>query len=220
LAAHKLAEGYRAFKLKVGFGAERDRRSLAAVRETIGPSPPLMVDANQAWSVDEAIAAGRRMEGFRLDWLEEPVRADTPNAGWTRLSREQPLPLAGGENLAGIAPLVAFAETPGVAVVQPDIGKWGGFSGCVEAGRAVLARGLRFCPHWLGAAGVGLTASLHLKAAVGGPGYVEVDANPLRDAFAGTAFQVREGRVSLHGAPGLGIEPDLAAFRDYLTYQA
>ncbi|MGE8317904.1 MAG: mandelate racemase/muconate lactonizing enzyme family protein [Comamonas sp.] len=221
LAAHKLAEGYRAFKLKVGFGAERDLRNLAAVREVIGQDLPFMVDANQAWSMDEAIAAGRRMAGFGLGWLEEPVRADTPNADWTRIAREQPLPLAGGENLAGVAPLAAFAATPGVAVVQPDIGKWGGFSGCVEVGRAVLAQGKRFCPHWLGA-GVGLTASLHLKAAVGGPGYVEVDANPnlLRDLFAGDAFQVNAGQVSLHGAPGLGIEPDLAACRDYLTYQA
>lgn len=221
LAAEKLAEGYRAFKLKVGFGMERDLHNLAAVREVIGPDLPFMVDANQAWSVDEAIAAGRRMKRFNLGWLEEPVRADTPNADWARIALEQPLPLAGGENLAGVASLVAFAETEGVAVVQPDIGKWGGFSGCVEAGRAVLARGKCFCPHWLGA-GVGLTASLHLKAAVGGPGYVEVDANPnvLRDVFAGDAFRVIDGSVTLGDAPGLGVEPDLAACRDYLTYQA
>jgi D-galactarolactone cycloisomerase len=85
----------------------------------------------------------------------------------------------------------------------------------------VLAQGKRFCPHWLGA-GVGLTASLHLKAAVGGPGYVEVDANPnpLRDLFAGPAFRVADGSVPLHGAPGLGIEPDLAACRGDVTFQS
>lgn len=221
LAAQKLAEGYRAFKLKVGFGAERDLRNLAAVREVIGPDLPFMVDANQAWNVDEAIAAGRRMVDFDLGWLEEPVRADTPNADWAQVAREQPLALAGGENLAGTADLLAFAETQGVAVVQPDIGKWGGFSGCVPVGRAVVALGKRFCPHWLGA-GIGLTASLHLKAAVGGPGYVEVDANPnlLRDLFAGDTFRVVDGKVSLHTAPGLGAEPDLAACREHVTYQS
>jgi len=221
LAAQKLTEGYRAFKLKVGFGAERDLRNLAAVREVIGPDLPLMVDANQAWSVQEAIAAGRRMANFDLGWLEEPVRADTSNADWAQVAREQPLALAGGENLAGTADLLAFAETEGVAVVQPDIGKWGGFSGCVPVGRAVQSLGKRFCPHWLGA-GIGLTASLHLKAAVGGPGYVEVDANPnlLRDLFAGDAFRVVDGSVSLHTAPGLGAEPDLAACREHVTYQS
>lgn len=221
LAAQKMDEGYRAFKLKVGFGAERDLRNLTAMREAIGEKLPLMVDANQAWSVEEAVTAGRRMEPFQLGWLEEPVRADTPNAQWARLALEQPLPLAGGENLAGVASLVAFAETKGVVVVQPDIGKWGGFSGCVEVGKAVLASNKLFCPHWLGA-GIGLTASLHLKAVVGGPGYVEVDANPnlLRDMFAGDAFRVDEGVVSLHDAPGLGVEPDLQGTRQYVTFQS
>lgn len=221
LAAQKLSEGYRVFKLKVGFGAERDLRNLRALREVIGTAAPLMVDANQAWSVDEAIAAGRRMAGHGLDWMEEPVRADTANVQWTRIAREQPLPLAGGENLAGLDALQAFAATQGVAVVQPDIGKWGGFTGCVAVGRAVLAQGKRFCPHWLGA-GVGLTASLHLKGAVGGPGYVEVDANPnlLRDRFAGPAFRVVDGCVALGDAPGLGIEPDVQACGEFLTFQA
>jgi L-alanine-DL-glutamate epimerase-like enolase superfamily enzyme len=69
---------------------------------------------------------------------------------------------------------------------------------------------------------VGLTTSRHLKAAVGGPGDVAVDANPnrLRDLFAGDAIQVREGQVALPGAPGLHVEPDLAACRHYLTYRA
>ena len=73
------------------------------------------------------------------------------------------------------------------------------------------------CPHWLGG-GIGLVASLHLKAAVGGAGFVEVDANdnPLRDALGRPLPAVRDSRVTLDDGPGLGVEPDiagLAAFR-------
>ena len=218
LAAAKLAEGYRAFKLKVGFGAQRDDANLQAVREVIGPDAPFMVDANQAWGMEEAIVAGRRMERFGLGWLEEPVRADASAADWTRLAAEQPLRLAGGENLTGLPQFDAFIGASGMQVMQPDLGKWGGFSGCVEVGRRTLQQGKTFCPHWLGG-GIGLTASFHLKAAVGGPGYVEVDANPnpLRELLAMPAFALVDGAVQLDERPGLGVEPDLAACRDFLV---
>ena len=216
LAAAKLAEGYRAFKLKVGFGDARDEANLRALRQVIGADLPLMVDANQGWDVDAAIAAGRRMAAHGLGWLEEPIRADAPQEAWARVAAEQPLPLAAGENLAGHARFEAAIRCGFLQVIQPDIGKWGGFSGCLEVGRQALAQGRMFCPHWLGA-GIGLTASLHLKAAVGGPGYVEVDANPnaLREGLAEPPFSVQDGAVTLGDRPGLGVEPDLAACRAF-----
>jgi L-alanine-DL-glutamate epimerase-like enolase superfamily enzyme len=218
LAAQKLAEGYRAFKLKVGFGAARDDANLRAMRAVIGEETPFMVDANQAWTLAEALAAGRAMQAHGLGWLEEPLRADAPLADWRRLAQEQPLPLAGGENLAGLPQFDTVIDSGVLSVLQPDLGKWGGITGCLQVGRAALARGRLFCPHWLGG-GIGLTASLHLKAAVGGPGYVEVDANPnpLRELLAQPAFALQDGAVVLGDAPGLGVAPDLLATRDYLV---
>lgn len=218
LAAAKLAEGYKAFKLKVGFGAERDTSNLQAVRDVIGANTPLMVDANQAWSLDEAIAAGRRMERFGLGWLEEPIRADASPADWSRLAAEQPLSLAGGENLSGLSQFASFIGASGMSVIQPDLGKWGGFSACIQVGRLALKQGKMFCPHWLGG-GLGLTASFHLKAAVGGLGYVEVDANanPLRELLAMPTFALVKGAVQLDNRPGLGVVPDLVACRDYIV---
>jgi L-alanine-DL-glutamate epimerase-like enolase superfamily enzyme len=72
------------------------------------------------------------------------------------------------------------------------------------------------CPHWLGG-GIGLLATLHLKAAVGGPGFAEVDANPnpLRELLAGELPAVRDGSVTLSERPGHGAEPDLEALRPY-----
>lgn len=218
LAAAKLQEGYRAFKLKVGFGAARDDANLRAMREVIGPDLPFMVDANQAWTLDQALQAGRAMQPYGLAWLEEPVRADTALPDWERLAREQPLPLAGGENLAGLARFDDFIASPALSVLQPDLGKWGGITGCLQVGRRALQQNKLFCPHWLGG-GIGLTASLHLKAAVGGAGYVEVDANPnpLRELLATPPFALKDGAVTLDESPGLGVEPDLQATRGYLV---
>jgi len=73
-----LARGYRHFKLKVGGGLEQDRRRLAIAREVIGydAGNVLMVDANQVWSVPEAIEYMRALAEFRPWFIEEPTSPD------------------------------------------------------------------------------------------------------------------------------------------------
>jgi D-galactarolactone cycloisomerase len=212
LAARKRDEGYRAFKLKVGFGLERDMANLAALRDLLGWDVPMMVDANQAWDADTAIAAAQQLASFKLDWLEEPMPADAPPLDWARVAAACPMPLAGGENIRGSVNFMRAIEQNALQVIQPDLGKWGGFSGCLAIGRQARERGKRFCPHWLGG-GIGLIASMHLKAAVAGDGYVEVDANdnPLRELLASPFPAVSAGLVELSRRPGLGIDPDLAS---------
>ena len=217
LAATKRDEGYTAFKLKIGFGAERDLRNLQALRDLLGSHATLMVDANQAWSLDEAKEMSQRIAPFRPIWLEEPIAADAPLQDWLALARETPVPLAGGENILGERSFDAAIEAGALSVIQPDLGKWGGFSGCLPVARRAVANDRMFCPHWLGG-GVGLVASCHLKAAVGGPGFVEVDANPnpLRDLIARPALAHMGGSIRLSDRPGLGLSDDwstIAGFR-------
>jgi L-alanine-DL-glutamate epimerase-like enolase superfamily enzyme len=216
LAAAKRDEGYRAFKLKIGFGADRDIANLAALRQLLGPDTPLMADVNQGWDVETALSMLPRLEEYGLGWLEEPVPADTPWPVWRELARKAGMPLAAGENLRGKAAFEEALHSRAIGVFQPDLGKWGGFSGCVPLGRRVNEAGRLFCPHWLGG-GIGLMASMHLKAAVGGPGYIEVDANenPLREALGGRFPDIVDGVIALSARPGLGIEPDIERLRPF-----
>jgi L-alanine-DL-glutamate epimerase-like enolase superfamily enzyme len=218
LVDEKAKEGYTAFKLKVGFDDQQDERNVRQLRDHVGADSVLMVDANQAWSLELARKMIAKFEPHGLAWIEEPVPADTPWASWRQLAEGTDQRLAAGENLRGAAAFSSAHTEGGLRVIQPDIGKWGGFSGCVPVGRTVTEQGHWFCPHWLGA-GIGLRASMHLKAAVGGPGYVEVDANPnpLRELLAHPDFSVHNGTVSLTDEPGLGVEPLLEAARPYLV---
>lgn len=211
LATTMRERGHRAFKLKVGFGEARDLGNLAALRAALGPDARLMVDANQGWEPDVAARMARLMAPFGIDWLEEPIRADSPAGDWRALAAQSQIRLAAGENMRD-AEFAAAIASGHLGVLQPDLGKWGGFSRCVEIGRAALAGSLRFCPHWLGG-GVGLLASAHLLAAVGGDGMVEVDSNPnpLREHMLDRPMTVADGRLLLPGGPGLGATPDLAA---------
>ena len=209
LAEAKAAEGYGAFKLKVGFGAERDLGNLANLRRSVGDVATLMVDANQAWTVGEARVMADRLSPFRPLWLEEPIAADEPLARWRELAETSKISLAAGENLRG-QEFSDFLAAGVLKVIQPDVAKWGGFSGCLPLGKVAAEAGAWLCPHWLGA-GVGLLATLHLKAAIGGEGFAEVDANPnpLRNLLAGDLPVVRQGGMSLSERAGLGAEPDL-----------
>jgi len=219
LAAEKRAEGYRAFKLKVGFGADRDLANLAALRAVLGDDAGLMIDANQGWDLATAIDMSRQAAPFRLDWLEEPLRVDAPAEDWRRLADGAETPLAGGENLRGETEFDDAIRGSVLQVIQPDIGKWGGFTGCLPVARQALAAGKRFCPHWLGG-GVGLLASLHLLAAAGGDGLLEVDSNPnpLRHLMAAPFPDIADGRMRVPRGAGLGVAPDLDALERYRVW--
>jgi len=207
--------GYTAFKLKVGFGAARDLANLADVRAAAGADADVMVDANQAWDLDSAIAMGRRLAELAPGWLEEPLRADRPWPEWQRLAAACGIPLAAGENVIGVDAFDALIASRAIAVVQPDLAKWGGVSGMLDVIGRIDTAGLRHCPHYLGA-GIGLLASAHVLAAnARAGGLLEVDANenPLRTLLCPPLASLRDGRVTLDAAPGLGIEPDIAALR-------
>ena len=208
------AGGFGAFKLKVGFGWETDEANLRQLREGLGPEAVIAADANGAWTAEEAARMSDRLAGFGVAWLEEPIPADSPPEDWRRLAEESPLPLAGGENLRGEAEFAATLETGALDIIQPDITKWGGFSGGLPLARRILAAGKRFYPHYLGG-GIGLLASAHLLTATGGDGLLEIDANPnpLREALARPFPTIKKGQMKLPQTPGLGTTPDIVAVK-------
>jgi L-alanine-DL-glutamate epimerase-like enolase superfamily enzyme len=210
------ASGYRAFKIKVGFGEETDLGSLRPVASKLGDDERLMVDANQGWDLAAACRMAPRLAEFGLGWIEEPLPADRPWAEWVQVAAAAPAPLAGGENIRGAGLFQQAIDSGLLGILQPDAAKWGGHSGCLPVAKAALAAGRTYCPHFLGG-GIGLMHSLHLLAAVRGPGLLEVDANPnpLREGVLGGLLDVTEGCVSLPGGQGLGLEPDLKPLANF-----
>ncbi len=201
--------GYRAYKLKVGFGREQDLANLRALRRHLGTEASIAIDANQAWHLDEAIAMCRAVAVHRPLWLEEPIAVDSPPDDWQRLAKASPIPLAGGENLRGERAFDAVIAAGAIEVIQPDLAKWGGISKTLPLAKRIMAAGHSYCPHYLGG-GVGLMASAHLLAAVGGDGMLEIDSNPnpLREGLAMPYPPLDDGELWLTEAAGLGTAPE------------
>lgn len=211
--------GFRTFKVKVGFDAKADPGKVVALAATLAEGEQLLADANQAWDLPAAQDFLARSANARLGWMEEPIAADAPAADWQMLA-DGPVPLAGGENIAGEAEFDAALALGALSFVQPDLAKWGGVTGCLAVARKALAVGRVYCPHFLGG-GIGLMASAHVLAAAGGPGLLEVDMNPnpLRDALADVTEAMSHGLWSLSDLPGLGIETLPEAILDRVTHR-
>lgn len=206
-AAAAMAQGYAGCKIKLGFGAQTDSANLRGTRARIGAATPLMADANQGWTCEQALALLPVADEVGLAWLEEPLRHDAPDADWLALAGRTQVPLAAGENFTSMAEFDGLPGRRGVKILQPDLGKWGGATMSLAIGRASARAGLVYCPHWLGS-GVGLLASMHVKAASRTPGgYVEVDVNPnaMRERILEQVVGPPSGgALVLSDAPGVG----------------
>jgi len=177
-------EEHQTFKLKVGFDMAADISAVCAIQNGLSASEAIACDANQAWSVDQAQRFVTGITGVPLQWLEEPLPVFAQTTQWQSLAQSCPIPLAGGENLSGNAEFDDAINLGHLSVIQPDVTKWGGITGCLGVAKTALGAGRRYFPHFLGA-GIGLAASAELLAAVGGDGLLEIDVNdnPLRSLF-------------------------------------
>jgi L-alanine-DL-glutamate epimerase-like enolase superfamily enzyme len=214
------AAGYRAFKVKLGFGTERDLATLRPVFATLQAGERVMVDINQGWDFAAAVRGVQALREFPLGWIEEPLTCDRPAWEWAAVRAAAAAPVAAGENLRGALAFHQALADGQLDVVQPDCAKWGGHSGTLPVAQAVVGAGRMYCPHFLGGA-VGLVHSLHLLAAVRGPkgqeGLLEwdVNPNPLRERLLEGLLPLRDGMVAPPDGPGLGFTPALGRIAEF-----
>ena len=213
-----IKKGYSSFKLKIGFGIKKDLGNIKEIKNILPEKSSLMVDANQAWNLNEAIEACKLLEDLNLCWLEEPIPANSEIKEWIHLKDSTKITLAAGENFNSHREFSSFFQNKVFGYLQPDIAKWGGFTECSKLIKNIIQNKITYCPHYLGG-GIGLVASAHLLSASNGKGILEVDINdnPLRSDIVGDIFEKNSGFATLSDIPGLGFEPNLKAISKYLV---
>jgi D-galactarolactone cycloisomerase len=197
-----------AVKVKVGGALASDVDRVAAVREEIGPSMPLLLDVNAALDARSAIALARAVDGYDCYWLEEPVPPEDL-AGMAHVRRSVNLPVATGEQSSSIYTFRDHLRAEAADVYMPNVTKAGGISECQRIATLVHAENLKMAPHGVGS-GVGLAATLQWCAAM--PNFLVYEynqfLNPLRHDILKTSIQFEAGRLWVPEGPGLGVEID------------
>ncbi len=218
-----VAEGFHAVKIKIGFEVEEDLRVIEAVRDSIGEHTRLMIDANHGYDTLEAIELGQRAAKFNIDWFEEPVLPELL-AAYQQVRSGQPIAVAGGETWHGRYGMQAPLEEHVVDIIQPDICGCGGFSEIRRIADMAAMQGIRLVPHVWGT-GVQLAASLQWMAAMipNPPRRVPLEPilefdrthNPFRQAILTQPLEHQQGIVQIPDGPGLGIEINRDALRQF-----
>jgi D-galactarolactone cycloisomerase len=203
--------GYRDMKLH-----EITAPEIIAARKALGDNARLMVDVNCPWAVWEALDMARDLEDLDLTWLEEPVWPPGDHEGLSRVRREGGIPIAAGENAAGLHDFRAAFEAEAQDIAQPSVTKIGGPSAMIEIAALAKAFGVRLVPHnaYFGA---GYLASLHVNAALAPDApferlFVDLEASPYHELV-----EAKDGKVALPAGPGLGRDPDMDVLRRYLV---
>ncbi|HEV2124894.1 MAG TPA: mandelate racemase/muconate lactonizing enzyme family protein [Chloroflexota bacterium] len=210
------ARGFRATKIRVGRGAPEDSAArVRAVREAVGPDVQIMVDANQAWDTDEAIAHARAMEPYDVSWLEEPL--PSPNRSqrrtkevkdWDaetgRVAAATSIPIASGENHVTLEECRDLIDKGHVRFMQFDCIKNGGITAFAKVAAYSEAKGVLLAPHHV--------PHFHVQLAAAYPHAVWAEAfeNAKQhvawlDLFPGYPA-VRDGLMECHDTPGWGFE--------------
>ena len=153
LSREAVAAGWGHVKIKVGRDVEDDARRASIIREEIGPERKLMMDANQVWEVDEAIANMERLAEFDPWWIEEPTSPDDV-LGHAEIARAvAPIGVATGEHCQNRVLFKQLMQADAISFCQIDACRLGGVNEVVAVLLLAAKFGVPVCPH---AGGVGL----------------------------------------------------------------
>jgi len=192
--------GFRGSKIKIGRPhVSEDRERLAAVRKALGDGFEIMTDANQGFTLDEAIRRAGRFADLDLAWIEEPLPADDLD-GHIRLSKSTSTPIAVGESLYSIRHFREYMAKGACSIVQTDVARIGGITPWLKVAHAAEAFDMPMCPHFL--------MELHVSLACAVPNGRYVEYIPQLDDLTTTGMRVEDGMALAPNEPGIGVAWD------------
>lgn len=219
------AAGLDCFKMKVGQDIEFDKKRLAFIREVIGNDSKLMLDANQVWGVDEAIAHMEELIDFNPTWIEEPTARDDV-LGFVKIAqslKEHGIGVAAGEQVPSPVIFKQLITSDAIQYCQIDATRLGGVNDVLAVILMAAKYNVPVCPH---GGGVGLCNMIQHYAlwdqiCVAGHSDTQVVEylNFLQDDVFINPIQISDGGYVTPSTPGWGLEmyPDFVNKHIYPT---
>jgi len=207
-AAGFAASGFRKIKIKVGQDPDLDRARLAAIRKAVGDGCGISIDANQGWTVPQAIRALRSMEEFRVDFVEQPVAA-WDLAGLREVRRRSPIPVMADEALFSPHDAINLVRAGACDYFNIKLMKCGGVRNALKIAHIAEAANVRSMVGCMLETRLALTAAAHVMSAESNIIFADLDGHTSHavDPIIG-GMELDGGTVTLPETPGLGVDID------------
>lgn len=192
------AAGFQGAKIKVGLPRVADDVvRLRAVRDAVGDGFELMVDANQCFTLSEALRRADAYARLGIAWFEEPLPADDLT-GHARLAAASAVPIAVGESLYSPGQFADYVAQGACSIVQVDVARVGGITPWLKVAHLAECHDLAVAPHFL--------MELHVSLTAATPAAKWVEYIPQLDAVAHSRVLIAAGEAAAPDVPGLGID--------------
>jgi L-alanine-DL-glutamate epimerase-like enolase superfamily enzyme len=207
-AARYVNEGFNVLKVKVGIGSIKDDIArIHAIRERVGNTPKLRLDANQGWSAKEAIRGIRMMEdaGLEIEFVEQPVPAQDLE-GLKKVTDCTDTLIMADESVFLVNDAKRVLEIRAVDLINIKLMKSGGIYNAIKINTLAEANGVACMVGSMIETKIGITAAAHFAASHANIHYYDFDA-PLmlaKDMIVGGVIYERS-KMSFSNEPGLGI---------------
>jgi len=200
--------GFRALKVKVGLDLNEDIKRVSAIREAVGPSIELRVDANQGYTVDQAIGFSEAMRSLDVVVIEQPVNA-ADLVGLKRVTEESEVPIMADECVKSSADARRIAREGIADMINIKLMKSAGINDAVMINRLAEATDINTMIGCMGEIQVSIAAGLHFALSSKNVVYADLDShfNILEDPSSGLTFE--DGCLIATKKPGLGISTPL-----------
>ena len=169
-----VAAGYKKIKIKVGQDPDMDVARLEAIRESIGYGKEISIDANQGWTVPQAISALKRMEKFKIQYVEQPVAA-WDIAGLRAVRQQSPIPVMADEALFSPHDAVRLVREDACDYFNIKLMKAGGITNSLKISIIAEASNIRCMLGCMNETRIGLTAAAHVHGAQKNILYADLD---------------------------------------------
>lgn len=199
-----IEQGFLGIKLKIGRGINTDLDHVAAVRAEVGTGIKLLVDANGAYTVAQAIQLAKGLVDAGVYWFEEPVHPEYP-ADLAAIRRRVDLPIVSGEWLGSIYQFRDLLNAEAADIIMPNITRVGGITGMRRVAEMAAMHNVPISPHGVGT-GISVISALQSIAAM--PNFLIYEYNqlfnPLRHSLLNEPLDFQNGQLIVSDRVGLG----------------